>query len=169
MGLSILLTTVVLYIIEIFIIYCIDDLDKIFTAKYWDSLRSLVNEIWNTLGEYTFIYLIEFLIIGVLIIAFNILFMFCCITFAAMITKKAKVLAAIGIYYGANSLFSFIVQVFSLFGISYLSNQLSYLTEKTGMPTIALILLGIICFIFILCVMLYALIYWMIDRKLNLS
>ena len=169
MGISTLLATVALYIVEIFIIFCIDDLDRIFTAKYWESLRAFISMTWDTLDGYTFIYPIEFLIIGILIIAFNILFTFCCITFAAMITKKAKVITAIGIYYGANSIFSFIVQIFGLFAIGHLFDRLSYLPDDTISSTLALGLLGIICSIFILCVILYTLLYGMIDRKLNLS
>lgn len=162
------LTGVVL-ILNIVVMFLIGFADSIFTKEFWDEISIIFKEIINTLGIYSAVYVLEILILLVLSTIFSILFMFCCITFASIITKKAKVITAIGIYYGANSILSFMVQIFFLFGIDSISNWMIKLPENKEMAVIALIMLGIILFIALFCGLLYTLQYWMLDRKLNLN
>lgn len=129
------------------------------------DLEFLLNEIGIL---YVITYIIEFIVLIVLMTVFSSLFVFSCITVASIIAKKAKVITAIGIYYAANSVFSFVIQMFWLFGAVSLDAWLTDLGENYQ-GGLALIILGLIFFVSIFCGVLYSLQYWMLDRKLNLS
>lgn len=116
------------------------------------------------------LYFVEFLVVMSLGSAFSSLFMGCCITFGAVIAKRAKVLAAIGIYYAANSVFSTVTSIFLMFGFGAFttwvdSAQLTGAQERT---VFALTMFGIAALLGLLCSMLYTLQYRLLDRKLNL-
>lgn len=165
------LLTGIVFIIDILIMLCVAFHEDIFTKEFW---HSFVNEFLLELFRdeyigYYVLWLIEVLALFVLYTIFTTLFMFCCITVASIITKKAKVITAIGIYYGANSIFSFIVQMFYLFGIESISSWLYDLPNEIVITAISLVLLCLILFMAIFCGILYLLQYWMLDRKLNLS
>ena len=148
---------------------CIGFAKDVFTKEFWDGLVEFCKIMLNDMGIYLWIYLFELLLILVLSVIFACLFLFCCITFASIITKRAKVITAIGIYYLANSIFSFAVEIFYLFAIPSIFTWGYDLGDTSGAIVIALILLGIILMYSIFCMLLYTLQYWMIDRKLNLS
>ena len=112
---------------------------------------------------------IMFLIFLVLSNIFSTLFMFACITFASVITKKAKVITAIGIYYVANGFISGFVQILYIFGIGTVGEWISTLQDNVVPPFITLIAAGIVVFAALICLLLYTLEYFMLDRKLNLS
>ncbi|MBQ2986015.1 MAG: hypothetical protein IJE23_00880 [Tyzzerella sp.] len=169
MGVSTIFITATVCIINVLIMVCIGFSDTIFSKFYWEGFGSVINAIIDELGAYLIIYVIEVFVIVILSVIFSALFIFCCITFASIITKKAKVITAIGIYYVANGIFSFVGQMFYLFGITSLAGWLSELPAGSEYGVIALILLGLICFFGVFCTLLYTLQYWMIDRKLNLS
>lgn len=119
--------------------------------------------IWFTL------LILESLALLVLTAVFSNLFMFICITFAALVTKKAKVIKAVGVYYGANCVFSGVIQVFMVFGLSGIAQWMSDLPIEAQPLMTILILLIIILFITLINALLYTLEYFMLDRKLNLS
>lgn len=169
MSVTTIFTTSVVCIINVFVMLCIGFADEVFTKAFWRGIGSVLNAIIDEIGVYFVVYILEVLILIVLSITFSSLFLFCCITIASIITKKAKVITAIGIYYVANGVFSFVVQMFCLFGITSLAGWLSNLPAGSERGVAALILLGIICFVGVFCALLYTLQYWMIDRKLNLS
>lgn len=169
MSVGTMLLTGVVCMINALIIICIGFSDVIFSRNFWEEFRTMIDTIVNEVGFYLVIYSVETLVIILLSVIFSTLFIFCCITFASIITKKAKVLVAIGIYYVANGIFSFVGQIFYLFGISSLTNWISALPMDRIYTLIALILLGLISFFGMLCALLYTLQYWMIDRKLNLD
>lgn len=165
-----ILTSLVI-IIDVIVMFCIGFYKDIFSKA---SLNSFENDFLKEffrdefLGYY-FLYFIEALVLVVLLVIFSTLFMFSCITVASIIAKKAKVITAIGIYYAANSVFSFVVQMFWLFGIASLESWLWGIPKGTEYPVYALLLFGLILFMSIFCGILYSLQYWMLDRKLNLS
>lgn len=165
-----LLTTLVI-IIDVLIMFCVGFYKDIFSKDYLNSFENdFLKEFFSDeyLGYY-FLYFIEALVLMVLLVVFSTLFMFSCITVASIIAKKAKVITAIGIYYVANSAFSFIVQMFWVFGMVSIDSWLSRLTTDNSAGMFALILFGLILFMSIFCGVLYSLQYWMLDRKLNLS
>lgn len=149
-----------------------------FWGDFWEVFLS--EELWKTIGEFfktifgdnTFcriIYVFEALLLSFLTTVFSNLFLFCCITFASIITQKARVITAIGIYFGINCFASFAIQIFVLFGISTLAEYFEKISTKALEPAICLAGLVAILFIGILCSVLYFWQYRMIDRKLNLT
>ena len=138
---------------------------------FFKSLSLGIEEILKeiSVGDiiYLITYLIEFIIIGILSIVFSNMFLYCCITLGSTVTKKAKVVTSIGIYYVANMIFSTAIQIFMAFVIP--SERFLNLPEESTLLIIALVMLVIILFLGILCTVLYTLQYWMLDRKLNLS
>lgn len=114
-------------------------------------------------------FILEALILSVITSLISILFIFCCITFASMITKKAKLITAIGIYYATTTVISSVLEIAYLFGgVSLIDHILSLQTNMIK-PTIFIILLCIILLLSIVCMLLYLFEYFMLDRKLNLS
>lgn len=166
---SILTGFVILF--DLFIALAVGIPDVIFDEWMWyEFWNEFILEVINGAGlGYFLIYILEVLV-GLLILSvFTTLFVFCCITVGSIITKKAKIITSIGIYYAANSVFTFIVQMFGIFGIDSLLSWLGKLDENQFAPVFALLLLGVVLFIGAFCGALYSLQYWMLDRKLNLS
>ena len=145
--------------------------DVIFDKRLWtEVLDEFILEVINGAGlGYFLIYILEILLALLLLSIFTTLFVFCCITVGSIIAKKAKIITSIGIYYAANSVFTFVVQMFGLFGIESLGVWLSRIDENHFAPVLALLLLCGILFIGVFCAVLYSLQYWLLDRKLNLS
>ena len=118
---------------------------------------------------YLVIFVIEALLLLLLCEILAALFVFSCITVASIITKKAKIITAIGIYYVANSVSSSLLSIFWLFGVGSIGYWMDSIPENYVFPVFALLLFMCILFMGILCTAFYSLQYWMLDRKLNLS
>ena len=123
----------------------------------------------NTWGIYTLVYALEAIFILIAASVFSLLIMYCCITFGSIITKKAKVLASTGIYYGVYNILFVIIEILFLFGIDTIDMWMYDLNAEQSYGVVALILLVVLLFISLFCSLLYTLQYWMIDRKLNLN
>ena len=166
-----LLSTILICILNVFVMLSIGFSEYIFSKPFWKEFGELWKMLTEELSWYLGVYTIEGIILLLLSFVFSALFLFCCITFASIITKKAKVLCAIAIYYVANGFFSFVFQIFYMFGLQSMMTWLSKLPDTGGgeKPVIALILLGLILFFALINVLMYTLQYWMMDRKLNLS
>ena len=143
--------------------------EEIFTKAFWQGFGDAVRVFVEELGVYLGVYLVEGFVIVLLSTVSSTLFIFCCITFASIIAKKAKVLTAIAIYYVANGILSFVVQIFTLFVTTSLEAWVDKLPLESTYVVFALIALGLICCFSVFCAMLYTLQHWMMDRKLNLS
>ena len=92
-----------------------------------------------------------------------------CITFAAVIAKKYKLFAAIGIYYIASAVVSFVGQFALMFGSMSLAGIFSSIPEGSVLGVGALMLLSILLLSSAICVCLYSLELFMLEKKLNLS
>ncbi len=158
-------------IIDILVMLTVGFYKEIFTKEFWHSfVNDFLLEFFRDeyIGYYV-LWFVQALVLVVLLVIFSSLFMFSCITVASIIAKKAKVITAIGIYYVANSIFTFVVQMFWLFGIASIDSWLWNLSEQNTVKVVSLILFGLILFMSIFCAVLYSIQYWMLDRKLNLS
>jgi len=122
----------------------------------------------RTQGVFFWIYIAEGITLALVILALVVLFLYFCITFGSMIVKKGKLLASIAIFYGATSLFISIAQGLLIFGtIGFMiSSSPDALSQMD--PIVALFLLGLIFYLSMLCCLLYAVQYRMLDKKLNL-
>lgn len=116
------------------------------------------------------VYVIEALLIMFFSSLFSVLFLGCCITFGSVVAKKAKVLASIGIYYGANWIFSVVAMIFMVFGMMAFGAWVdgANLSDQQIAQLIGLLLFGIIALLGMLSSLLYTLQYRLLDRKLNL-
>lgn len=164
-----IITTGLMVGINVLVMLCLGFADEIFTKEFFNELSEIIKTIFNEITVLEIFVILEALVIGVLSVIFTNLFIFCCITIGSVITKKAKVITSIAIYYGSNMVFSFAVQIFMIFCIPTLSNYITIIPEKTILPIISLFLLVVIFFAAVLNFILYTFQYWMIDRKLNLS
>lgn len=133
------------------------------------SFSALFNNFSASDMVYLWLNVIIILLMLLLSSVFSTLFMFVCITFAAVITKKAKVITAIGIYYVASGVISGFMQIVYIFGISSISDWVSALPQNMHDLMITIILFGVVVALALLCMLLYTLEYFMLDRKLNLS
>lgn len=163
------LLTYLVLMIDIVIMLAFAFKDEIFTSDILYNFKLIMEDMLDTLGIYFYAYVLEVVILAVLLVVFSTLFLFCCITIGSIIAKKAKVITSIGIYYAANSVFSFVIEMFWLFGFRSLGNWIGNLDGSNLFGVLALILLGLILFISIFCGLIYSIQYWMLDRKLNLS
>ena len=123
----------------------------------------------KSLGFYFWIYLAEAFLLLLVFLALLVLFLYFCITFGSMIVKKGKLIASIAIFYGASSIFTAISQFLLIFGTIGFFVGMSPEAMADTDPTVALFLLGLIFYLAALSALLYALQYWMLDRKLNLT
>jgi hypothetical protein len=118
---------------------------------------------------YGLIFLLEVIIGAALMLLCILLFLYACITFAYMIVRKGKLIAAIGISYGATSSLFTSVQLFLIMGISSLGSWLSPFSMVNRYGLIALMGLGFLLLLGMFCGIFYILQQLMLERKLNLS
>lgn len=143
----------------------------IFTKETYDAIVEMINEIFVTKADIiTFIvFVLEILFAVLLVVVLSTMFMYLCISVGAMISKKAKVASAIAVYYGANSIVSFLLTMFSIFVTTAFSNWTYDLSEDKYYLLTCLLPLILILFISTICIALYAVHYKLLDKKLNLS
>ncbi len=143
--------------------------DRLFDAQMWERRLEMIRELWDVLGGYMILYILQVLLLMLVLTVLSIMLMYCCITVAGIVVKKHKVLAAIGICYAASGVVSFVSQWVLLFGIYGVGAWFSPLSEAALKGVIALVLAVFILFVAAISVGLYVLNLWMIDRRLNLS
>ncbi len=160
-----------------FLVIGFDVLLMLFVAFYKDILKKeffigikeAVATIWKELGGYIFVYLLEGILITIALFVLALLLLFICITIGSIITKKAKVIASIGIYYAANSAFSFVTMLLVIFGTVALGTKFETMPEGNIKLIVALIALCVLLFITLICGIFYIINYYLLDRKLNLT
>ena len=123
-----------------------------------------------------FIGIIQFVIVVIEILTINLfalyihnLFVYWCGTFAATITKKARFITSIGIYYVASNVVSFILQILLCFGIGSIANWLVGFSSEGASWMMILLLFCFILLCWIVSILLYINEYWMLDKKLNMA
>ena len=162
--------TILVIFIDVIIAICVGLSDVLPNKEqihtFWNDFGT---EIVDSVGFYLIVYFVEALLLILLCSLLATLFVFCCITVASIIAKKAKIITAIGIYYFASSIFSSLLSIFWLFSVGSIGYWLDAIPENYVYPVLALLLLLGIFFVGILCSAFYSLQYWMLDRKLNLS
>lgn len=169
------LMSVLVIFLNIFILLAIgvEDFFPDIVKPLFEDVLPVLRDDLKEFGAYGWVilYLVEMLIIFLLGNVFSVLFLTCCITFGCIVAKKAKVITSIAIYYVANGIFSFAMQILFMFGIPSLVTWLDTITPEpqTGFGLIALMIFCAVAIMGLFCNMLYTLQYWMLDRKLNLS
>ena len=162
------MTTLVI-LFDVFVAACIGEADTIFTKVFWISIWKDIYEFFDIYNGYAVAIILETILSYVLSIVISVLFASCCITIASIIAKKAKVLTAIAIYYIANSVTVFGLIMYNLFAMETLFGWINDVPEYYSGDLWLLIQLCSVLFKAIICAVLYAFQYWMLDKKLNLS
>lgn len=163
-------STTLVILFDIFLMLAVGIPEEIFNRQLIEGMFKLVGEIFGELGLYTIVYLLEFVVMVIAAQLLSILMIVICLTFAAVITRKSKVIAGIGIYYLANSAITTIVQTVVFTGGFYRVFYLMEKLDKNGiMLTLAILLLGLIALICAAVVGLYYLETYLLDRRLNLE
>lgn len=163
------IATTVLLFLDVMLMGFLQDPKLYLNVDNWEKN---IGGFWNATEHfrgYLAIYAVELLLLGVLCIACSILFLYVCISFASMIVKRGKLIAAIGIYYGANSILVFLMELMLLFGLVSIGEWLSPLGNRAGANSIVFLLAGAIFFAGMFCSLFYCLFHYLVDRKLNLS
>ena len=140
-----------------------------FGGDFWNEITTILSELWAQLGLYLPLYAFLAILLILVLCVFSSLLVFCCITIAAILAKKAKVFCAIALMYAVSGVTSAIFQLFSYLSMFGAFDWLERLPESSVKPFIALFLVGLIAFIATLSAAAYLAQYRMIDRKLNLA
>lgn len=167
-GTSLLAATMAVLIPAILLMLVIGMREILFTPESLEQLKEIFTDLWEITGTWIFVYAAELILLFLLTILFGVQFLYACITLASLLVKKAKVITAIGIYYGASSVLSFVMQILQLFALPSIVGLMENFTEAAALGMFSLLLFGMISFTAIFCGLLYLLQHWMLDRKLNL-
>lgn len=162
-------TSLVLFI-NLLIVTVIGAHKYIFSKESLEELKIIFEEFAAYEYNYFFIiFLVEALVLFGLLILTGMLFNYGCISVASVLVKKAKILAAVGIYYVATSVLGFIFTIFYLFGLTSLVSVFSSISELAVLGSIALLLLIVIFILCAACSVFYYVNYWCLHKKLNLA
>ena len=142
----------------------------------YDFFRELTytfSALFAEVGLWSVIYALEILFLIICSILFSISLIHFCITMGAMLAKKAKVLAAIGIYYAANMIFSFGTQIITVIFTLMMSAGLGELLDRAAPAMergiIAVMLLIVCCMMAAISGVMYFITLGKLERNLNLS
>ncbi|MBE6798491.1 MAG: hypothetical protein E7525_01755 [Ruminococcaceae bacterium] len=167
LGVATTVLTAIVFIADLLILFSIPFPEQV--EEIFESFFEMLSQLTVKETLYFVTYTIEFIIICLLSVLLSTQFVFGCITISSIIAKKARVLIAIGIYYGTGCVTTFVTQMFFIFGVPSVSEWLVSLQTRLFEISVALVMLAVIAFLALICALLYAFEYWMLDRKLNLS
>lgn len=163
-GVVTMAATVCVCLLNVFLMLTVANAREVF---------EVIQDVWNALENAFGGYLVLYIPLGLILLGScllcAVLFVYICVTFAATVAKKAKLLAAIGIYYGANCCVSFGLQLFQLFGSSAVVYWLEKLNADHRNGVVLLMLLAVDLTVAIVTGLLYILQITMLEKKLNLS
>ena len=167
-GLVVNIATFAVVAVDICIILTIgidfETIQKIGESFFW-----FIGSAFETMGALCIAYILEAIVLILCLAVMSYLLVAICITFAAVIAKKYKIFAAIGIYYIASAIVSFVGQFALMFGSMSLAGIFSSIPEGSVLGVGALMLLSISLLVSAICVCLYSLEVHMLEKKLNLS
>lgn len=144
-----------------------------FNFIVWEGLLELLSGAWEELGVWLIVYLLEVLLMVACSLVYSFSLVHYCITVGAVLAKKHKLLAAIGIYYIANMISQFLIQFAIVLGSMYvLDGLVSYF--ETASPfevkaAAALILLIVCTMAAAPACTVYCMTLGNLERKLNLA
>ncbi len=169
MSLIFTFSSLIVLLFDAFIMLATGMPEDVFNIKTWQEIFAVITDIFQTLGAYSAVYIILGLGILVMSTAAQMMFIFVCITVGACITQKHKVLCAIGIYYGANAVISFVMQLLSIGGVFTVAELIDALPEGQTFFCVAMVLFGILGITVAVAAGLYLLLTYLLDKRLNLE
>lgn len=135
----------------------------------FDNFFTELKELLSDIPTYEWVMFFEGVAIALLLPIVANLFLFFCISIGSTVAKKAKVITSVAIFYGTTSVLSVVFFILMIFGIDSIEGWFVDLDGTMYDVAMNLILLVVILLIVIIASVLYALQYWILDRKLNLS
>ena len=167
-GLIVNFLTVILLFAEILVIIIIG-IDQPTLYVWSESIGMFLRGTLELLGAWSAVYIIEALIGILFIVTAGYLLTLICITFAAVVAKKHKVIAAIAFYYITNAVISFISQMGLMFGSVSLAGILEGIPTDSHFAVLSLMALSLVLSVGAIALALYSVEHYLLDRKLNLS
>lgn len=137
------------------------------------AIGKLLGSEWGVFGAWMIVYILEALALLLVYAFFTISLVHFCITFGAVVAKKAKVILAIVMYYLINSAITTVSQFVILIFGTMMWEGMTILTQNASMGRMcgiyALLIMVLIGMLSVLGTALYSATQFMIDRKLNLA
>ncbi len=174
-----LLSFIVFYI-DMIILITVGAGEELFTPEFFKGLGELIYSFLHETPLFNFALLAEIFAIIIIASAVQMLGIFICITIAAVIAKKHKVLAAIGIYYVASGAVGFIMQLLFIPNFFFMSSSgdipltrvidlITELPDTLGMITALIAVFAVLAVALLVFALLWLFEYYLLDRKLNLE
>ncbi len=157
---------VILVDLAILLLIAIDTTELSNALSFW---AMFAKSAFKELGAVSILYISEAIIALLCLATASYLLIALCITFAAIIAKKYKIFAAIGIYYVVNAAASFASQIAMMLGSVMLADIFSQIPQDA----IPLVLSLIILVLLLICCAVTAFMYWLehylLNKKLELT
>lgn len=170
-----LAVTAVILVFDTVIVYAAADPNYFFKYRWVKEILNFFKVAYSEIGGYLILFIAEVVLAIIVLAFFAVLSMFACINIAAMVAKKHKVLAAIGIYYLFSGALSLFVQFAFIRGGIVLAFEKLYMMPTmwggypVALPATAIMIFGGIAVAVLLTAALYLLELWLLHRKLNLE
>ena len=143
------------------------------SASPLKMIAGFVGSLWDKVGFWLIVYAVEAILLFVVLSAFTTCLIQLCITIGAIVAKKQKVLAAVGIYYLVNTVLSTVGSVFLVVFLTGLFEGFAVLigglNAFAANAAIALVLLIAILASLLVVLIVYFMTLGRIERKLNLA
>ena len=119
------------------------------------------------------LYVLAGLLILIAVLVFSTSLVHFCITVGSVIAKKAKLLAAIGVYYAVNMILSFVLQFFGTLFLTMMTGRFFALLETLPMGTQQFAILLVLLIFGAMAATLASIMYFLtlgnLERRLNLA
>ncbi len=137
------------------------------------TLGEFVKSSFNDMGLWLILIALAAILILIAYALYSISFYHLCITIGAVIAKKMKLLAAIGVYYAGSAVLSLFLQIIFIFAVPLYSNGIGiYIDSGNAFDVGGVLFFSLLIFAMIigsLALAMYGLTQKLIDRNLNLS
>ncbi len=161
--------SILLVAIDVFIMFSIGMPEVVFDARTWQDLFEEIGDFFNVLGGYSVAYILLGVLIIIALLLLQSLFVFACITLASSIVKKHKILATIGIYYGASIAFAILLNILTIGGFPTVLTLISQLGENSYIVAEMFMLVGVLGILTLALGGIYLFVLYLLDRRLNLE
>lgn len=162
-------STVVVFF-DAFVVLAVAVPKEFFDANNWKTFFTVLGELFEDVQAFVPIYVLQMFLLIVALPLLQIMVDYCCITVAATLTRKYKVLVAIGIYYGVSVVTSY----FSQFAVMSFASEsviiaIEKLSENQLMGMISVVFLVITALIVLVSLALFTWTLYLVNAKLNLD
>ena len=142
-------------------------------GEFWRGFWYFLQEGWQYIGAWLAVYIVLLVLILLSSIWLSVSLIQFCITVGAIIAKKYKLLAGIGIYYVGNMILSFFMQIAMIIGLLSVMDALGTLIRNISVAETHPFLTLILFLISLVCCTISCLIHFitldLVERKLNLA